>query len=143
VVKIGNFKFKNKKMATNKNGTLIIGLVSLLLIGGASYLVIKTLRKKTETEPPPPPKKKGQVFIGDTMSSGIGQPNEDWIKNTPLGLGETIKSWFGNLAKGTTFTTQTDLGQKPIEATEVKSIDFKKTLSQSLRNNGNSPIKLF
>ena len=130
-------------MATNKNGTLVVGLVSLILIGGASYFVVKALKSKPKLQPQPQPKKKAEIIIEDTISSGIGQPNQDWIKSTPLGLGETIKSWFGNLTKGTTFTTQTDLGQKPIEVTEVKNIDFKKTLSQSLRNNGNSPIKLF
>jgi hypothetical protein len=129
-------------MKDTSNQTLAVGVISLLLIGGATYFVVKALKKKPEL-PPAPPKKKAGIIIEDTIPSGIGQPNADWIKNTPLGIGETIKTWFGNLTKGTTFTTQTDLGLKPIEVTEIKDIDFKKSLSASLRNNGNSPIRLF
>lgn len=73
-------------MAQNKNTTLVVGLVSLLLVGTTAFFVIKSIKKKSnELEPQPfppqptppqstPEKKKAQIIIGDTINAGIGEP---------------------------------------------------------------------
>lgn len=117
-----------------KNKKLIIGGVAVLFLLTTAFVVIK---KKKPTPTPPiddkdkkPEKKKAQIFIGDTISAGIGKPNVEWKTPSILGLGETIKSWFGNISnKPITFQTE---GLAPITPTEVKTTDFKSELSKSL-----------
>ena len=118
----------------NKNA-LILGGVSLLLVGTFAFFVIKSIKKKSDSTPTPTPntpdRKKAQIIIGDTISAGIGKPNVEWKTPSILGLGETIKSWFGNISnKPITFQTE---GLAPITPTEVKTTDFKSELSKSLR----------
>jgi uncharacterized protein YidB (DUF937 family) len=123
-------------MAQNKN-TLIIGGVSLLLVGTFAFFVIKSIKKKSSQQlgekPSAPEKKKTQIIIEDTISAGIGKPNAQWnLSQAPsLGLGEVIKTWLGNIANKP-ITTRTNLGQAPITPNEVKPIDFKSELSKSL-----------
>ena len=122
-------------MAQNKNTTLVVGVVALLLVGTTAFFVIKAIKKKgsqNEPEPlppqPTPEKKKAQIFVGDTISAGIGQPNPQW--DSVLKLGETVKNWFGNIGtKPVTFQTE---GLAPITPTQVKTIDIKSELKKSL-----------
>jgi len=116
-----------------KNKKLIIGGVAVLFLLTTAFVVIK---KKKPTPTPPiddkdkkPEKKKAQIFIGDTISAGIGKPNAQW--DSVLKLGETVKNWFGGIGtKPITFKTE---GLAPITPTEVKTTDFKSELSKSLR----------
>lgn len=82
-------------MANEKGSSAnaIIAIVSLLLVGVATFFVVKALKKPTEPETPntpdnpdtpeTPPKKKGTIVVGQLES---------------LGIGESIpKTWFGSL----------------------------------------------
>jgi hypothetical protein len=98
-------------MAQNKNTTLVVGLVSLLLVGTTAYFVIKSIKKRSnevEPQPPFPPqptpeKKKAQIIIGDTINAGIGEPIEQ-----KTGLGGFLDS-ISNIFKQRT----TESGKDP------------------------------
>jgi len=143
-------------MADNKNTGIIVGLVSLALVGTAVYFVVKATKGKptnnddnSGNQPDGTQKRKSSVIVGDLINEGIGQPSASWLatqpqlKNQSLGIGEIVSTWLGKFASGTAFKTKTNLGLGEITPTEIKTIDVKKELSDSLKMGYNPNIKKY
>ena len=141
-------------MAKPSQGTLAVGLVALLLLGGATFFVAKAIKVKpiTPPQPTPPeptPRKKGQVIVGDLINEGIGQPSASWLATQPqlenksLGLGETINTWLGKFMSGESYKTKTDLGLGEIKPTPIQTFDVKAELKKQLSMGYNPNVKQY
>jgi hypothetical protein len=127
-----------------KNTTLVVGAISLVLVGTAGYLVYKALRKAPPTDstgdtPPTPPKKKATIIVEPLESHGIGKSDLPPLATPPyvgndLGIGEMVgkvESWFGNLSN--IFNPKSNIGLQTINPTTAQTIDLKNQLSDSLK----------
>jgi hypothetical protein len=125
-------------MAQKNNTSLIVGVISFLVVGTTIFFIVRKIKNDSKnkqlppTEPEEPTNKKtkkpAQIYVGDTINAGIGQPNEQW--DSVLKLGETVKNWFGGLGtKPVTFQTE---GLAPINPTQIKNINIKSELKKSL-----------
>jgi hypothetical protein len=142
-------------MADNKNTTIVVGLISLVLVGTAVYFVVKALKKPTNrddntgNQDDGTKKRKSTVIVEDLINEGIGQPSASWIatqpqlKNQSLGIGEIVSTWLGKFTSGNTFQTKTNLGLGEIKPTEIKTINVKKEISDSLKMGYNPNIKKY
>jgi hypothetical protein len=129
-----------------KNTTLVVGAVSLLLVGTATYFVIKAVRKSNSSLPTgadgtattTPPKKKATIIVGDLESGGIGTSTLPPLATPPiagndLGIGEMVgkvETWFGTLSN--IFTPKSNIGLQTVTPTPVQNVDFRSQLQDSL-----------
>jgi hypothetical protein len=139
----------------NKNTGIIIGVISLVLVGTAVYFVVKAPKKPTNrdgnagNQDDGSKKRKSSVIVEDLINEGIGQPSASWIatqpqlKNQSLGIGEIVSTWLGKFTSGNTFKTKTNLGLGEIKPTEIKTINVKKEISDSLKMGYNPNIKKY
>lgn len=101
-------------MADNKNTGIIVGLVSLALVGTAVFFVVKATSKKRSTEPTPP--NEPQPTGGDTGTQPAPAPQKDVLGQIG-GIVGSITDLFKKKAsqsgadKYTGFTFPIEVGQ--------------------------------